>query len=138
MSIPRSYEPQTPQRRAAILEALPYQVTYTDHAGADTILAAFQHEQAYLNFLGLCYQAGYGDILHHLVEGARQSTIGIELGGIGGDILSEGGQLPYDDLLAALEEARAELLSLKNHQHDWAHPEDSPSYCRVCHMPGDI
>jgi hypothetical protein len=138
MDTPRSYEPQTPQRVATIRETLPYQVTYLNHDGKTTILAAFQHERAYLDFLGLCYQASYTDMLQHLVKGARQSTIGIELGGLEGEVLGNGRQLPYDELLEAIEKARAEVLILKNHQHDWAYPEDSSSYCRICKMPGDI
>ncbi len=139
MSNPKPYEPQTPQRVAVIRETLPYQVTYLNHEGKDTILAAFQHERAYLDFLGLCHQASYADILHHLVEGARQSAIGIELGELESDVLAEGGQLPYDELLAALKEAIAEVEMLKTHEHEYVVPDDGGmTYCRICTRSGDI
>ncbi len=127
-------------RRNKDPETLPWKVSFQDHHQQDKVLAAFRLETSYRDFLAMCYQATVADSIKHLVERACRQTVAIEEAGIEGDVLQEGGKLPYDELLDALRTAMAEVEALKSHRHEYVVPQDATGMiaCRICTRSGDI
>jgi hypothetical protein len=126
-------------RNAQNPDTLPFRVTFQGAHQQNLILAAFRLQSTHRLFLARCHKASPADVIRSLIEEAVQNTITMNLSGTEGEYLETVGALPYDELLAALQEGLAQVTALKNHQHQWVtRGENGPSYCCICTMPGDI
>ncbi len=125
-------------RNRADPDTLPWRVTFVNTMGEEKDYAAFRYEGSYQEYLAMCWQVTFKDIVRHLVDRARRSTITIEVGGVEGDVIEAEGALPYDQLLAAFKEGIKQIEELKHHEHWWSRDESIPSYCMICGKPGDI
>ena len=122
-------------------EELPFVSTYESWDNTGTkVLAAFRVKRDFDRFCARVLGARFADVVNDLVDEARHATISTELAGVEAEVVEERGMLPYDELIAALQEGIRAAEELKNHRHEWVIPEDgrSSSYCMICMAPGDI
>lgn len=122
-------------------EELPHQVTYNDRLDGNKqkASAAFRWKSDYRLFIERCQGAGPKQVIDSLIKEAQKNHQYMTLSGTEEEYIEASGELPWDELIKALEEGLERAKMLKSHKCHWVtNGETSASYCDICGMSGDI